>query len=95
MKVLEEHLNIIQDKLQLLLKQHSVILKENQRLKEELAKQQEQSLAQAKSMDELKQQVEILKLSTGKMNEKDKKEFEKRMNLYLREIDRCIALLSR
>lgn len=95
MKVLEEHLNIIQDKLQLLLKQHSVILKENQRLKEELAKQQEQGLEQVKSMDKLKQQVDILKLSTGKMNEKDKKEFEKRMNLYIRNIDRCIALLSR
>jgi len=28
------------------------------------------------------------------MSEADKKEFEKKINAYLKEIDRCIALLS-
>jgi hypothetical protein len=28
------------------------------------------------------------------MDEQEKKQFEKRINAYLREIDRCIALLS-
>ena len=28
------------------------------------------------------------------MSEADKKEFEKRINSYLKEIDRCIAMLS-
>ena len=50
--------------------------------------------AREKSADELKQQVNILKVSTGTMNESDKKEFEKRINSYLKEIDRCIALLG-
>jgi len=42
----------------------------------------------------LKQQVNIMKISAGEMSGTDKKEFEKRITAYLKEIDRCIALLS-
>jgi hypothetical protein len=38
--------------------------------------------------------VAILKVATGEMNEADKREFEKKINQYIREIDRCIAFLS-
>lgn len=87
----EEHLKRIQDKLQQLLKQHAVILKENNKLKDELLVAREGSLLQQKNMEELKQQVSVLKLGAGDMTEGDKKEFEKRINGYIKEIDRCIA----
>ena len=90
----EQHLKRIQDKLQQLLKQHSAVQKENSKLKEELAIARQKSAVQQKSADELKQQVSILKVSAGDMSEADKKEFEKRINGYLKEIDRCIALLG-
>ena len=90
----EQHLKRIQDKLQQLLKQHSAVQKENSKLKEELAVARQKSAVQQKSADELKQQVSILKVSAGEMSEADKKEFEKRINGYLKEIDRCIALLG-
>jgi hypothetical protein len=45
-------------------------------------------------LDELRQQVSILKLNAGGMNDRDKKEIEKKINSYLKEIDRCIALLG-
>ncbi|MFN8291502.1 MAG: hypothetical protein U0U70_14695 [Chitinophagaceae bacterium] len=93
----EQHLKRIQDKLQQLLKEHAQLLKENSRMKDELASAKEKISLQQKNMDELKQQVSILKVSSGeagRMNEADKKEFEKRINSYLREIDRCIALLG-
>ena len=90
----EQHLKRIQDKLQQLLKQHSAMQKENSKLKEELAVARQKSAVQQKSADELKQQVSILKVSAGEMSEADKKEFEKRINGYLKEIDRCIALLG-
>ena len=90
----EQHLKRIQDKLQQLLKQHSAVQKENSKLKEELAVARQKSAVQQKSADELKQQVSILKVSAGDMSEADKKEFEKRINGYLKEIDRCIALLG-
>lgn len=51
-------------------------------------------ITQQKNVDELKQQVSILKVSAGDMSEADKKEFEKRINGYLKEIDRCIAMLG-
>ena len=90
----EHHLKRIQDKLQQLLKQYAALQKENSRLIQELASAQQKIAAYQINTDELKQQVSVLKLSTGEMSEADKKEFEKRINGYLKEIDRCITLLG-
>jgi hypothetical protein len=90
----EQHLKRIQDKLQQLLKQYTAAQKENIRLKEELGAAQQKLLAQQKNAEELKQQVSVLKLGAGEMSEADKKEFEKKINSYLKEIDRCIAMLG-
>lgn len=94
MSALEIQLKRIQEKLQQALKQHASLQKENQRLKEELAKTTKHSLIYQQTIDDLKQQVEVLKITSGNWEEKDKKEFEKRINSYIKEIDRCIALLS-
>jgi chromosome segregation ATPase len=94
MSTTEQHLKRIQDKLQQLLKQHVALQKENSRLKEELDKSKQQTGQHNKNIDELKQQVNVMKLNAGEMSEVDKKEFEKRINSYLKEIDKCIALLS-
>jgi hypothetical protein len=90
----EQHLKRIQDKLQLLLREYASLQKENNKLKEDLCAAQQKISGQQKNAEELKQQVSVLKLSTGELNEADKKEFEKRMNGYLKEIDRCIAMLG-
>ena len=90
----EHHRKRIQDKLQQLLKQYAALQKENSRLIQEMASAEQKIEAYQKNTDELKQQVSVLKLSTGEMSEADKKEFEKRINGYLKEIDRCIALLG-
>lgn len=94
MNTTEQHLKSKQDKLQQLLKNYIAMQKENTKLKEELTDAQQKATAQQRITDELKQQVSILKLSSGEMNEAEKKEFEKRINGYLKEIDRCIALLE-
>jgi predicted nucleic acid-binding Zn-ribbon protein len=94
MSDLETQLKRIQDKLQQVLKDHSSLQKENLRLKEELDKNRNQSFANQQTIEELKQQVDVLKISSGDWDESDKKEFEKRLNSYIKEIDRCIALLS-
>jgi L-lactate utilization protein LutC len=90
----EQHLKRIQEKLQQLLKQHAAVQKENNRLKEELQGTREKNLQQQQYMDELKQQASVLKMNAGEMSSADKKELEKRINSYLKEIDRCIALLG-
>jgi predicted nucleic acid-binding Zn-ribbon protein len=94
MTEVEKQLKRIQDKLQQVLKDHSALQKENLRLKEELDKNRTQSFNNQQTIEELKQQVDVLKISSGDWDEKDKKEFEKRINTYIKEIDRCIALLS-
>ena len=90
----EEHIKRIQDKLQQLLKQYAAMQKENSKLKEELETAQQKISGHQKNTDELKQQVGVLKLNAGEMTEKDKKEFEKRINQYVKEIDKCIAILG-
>ena len=91
----EQHLKRIQDKVQQLLKQHIVLQKENQSLKDELDGLKKETSQFKENSETLKQQVEILKYSNGEMTEEDKKQFEKRINTYIKEIDRCITMLSR
>jgi len=94
MSELEKQLKRIQDKLQQVLKDHSALQKENLRLKEELDKNRTQSFVHQQNIEDLRQQVEVLKITSGDWDPVDKKEFEKRINSYIKEIDRCIALLS-
>jgi len=77
-----------------LLKQYSVLQKENKQLKGDLGKTKEQIAHHKQIISNLKQQVDVLKFNAGEMMEADKKDFEKRINSYLKEIDRCIALLG-
>ena len=94
MSEVESQLKRIQDKLQQVLKDYAALQKENLRLKEELDKNRTQSFANQQNIADLKQQVDVLKITSGDWEEGDKKEFEKRINSYIKEIDRCIALLS-
>ena len=94
MNTTEQQIKRIQDKLQQLLKAHAALQKENRRLKEELQTAKAKISGNQQQVEELKQQVSVLKVSAGSMNEADKKEMEKRINGYLKEIDRCIALLG-
>jgi len=94
MSELDVHIKRIQEKLQQLIKQHHELQKENNQLKKELEKSSKQTSQHQQTIELLKQQVEVLKISSGNWDENDKKEFEKRINQYIKEIDKCIALLS-
>lgn len=91
---LEEQVKRISDKLQHLLKQRETLLKENTRLKEEVRELREQQSEASLRLEHLQQQVELLNASKGAMNEEEKIILEKRLSLYIREIDRCITLLG-
>lgn len=90
----DQYLKVIQEKLQLLLRQYTALQKENLQLKEELSEARMQAKTQQENTDQLKQQVELLKFTNTEMSTEDKKQFEKRINGYLKEIDRCIAMLG-
>jgi predicted nucleic acid-binding Zn-ribbon protein len=90
----DQQFTTLNDKLQQLLKQYNRLQKENERLKEELQQSRKKETDIQHRIDELQQQVSILKLGSGELSEKDKKEFEKKINQYIREIDKCISFLS-
>jgi chromosome segregation ATPase len=85
----------IQTKLQQLAKQYAALQKENNALKEELQVAKKHITVHQDTIDNLKQQVDVLRYSNGEMSGADKKEFEKKINFYVKEIDRCITMLSR
>lgn len=90
----DQQFTTLNEKLQQLLRQYSRLQKENDRLKEELQLSKDRETEIHQRVDELQEQISILKLSSGEMNEKDKKEFEKKINQYIREVDKCISFLS-
>ena len=94
MSEVDIHIKRIQEKLQQLIKQHYEMQKENSQLKKELERSAKQSSTNQQTIETLRQQVEVLKISSGNWDEQDKKEFEKRINNYIKEIDKCIALFS-
>ena len=91
---LENHIKRISDKLQLLLKQYQQLQKDNERLKSAVQKLVSGQAAATQRVELLQLQAGILKASAGQMNDIDKKAFEKKINQYLKEIDKCITLLS-
>jgi alanyl-tRNA synthetase len=90
----DQQFTVINEKLQLLLKQHHRARKEIESLKEALEIQKKEAEATGDLVSQLKQQVAILKLAAGDMNEQDKKEFERQINQYVKQIDKCIAYLG-
>jgi chromosome segregation ATPase len=84
----------IQDKLQQLLKQQVLLQKENQRLKKELEKAGTLTGEKEQALHALQQQVDVLKMGSGNLSETEKNALGKRIDGYLKEIDKCLALLN-
>jgi len=84
----------IQEKLQQLLRQRDLLLKENTKLREEVHQLQHNLEERGTRLEQLQQQVEILKATKAAMSDGEKRALEKRLGQYIREIDRCIALLG-
>ena len=84
----------IQEKLQQLLRQRDLLLKENTKLREEMHQLQQDLEERSTRLEQLQQQAEILKATKASMSEGEKRALEKRLGQYIREIDRCMALLA-
>ena len=94
MPLLEENIKRINVKLHQLLKSYRLLQKDNERQSILIGTLQHEKQKDAEQLSVLKEQVGILKASAGQMNEVDKKAFEKNISQYIREIDKCINLLS-
>ena len=94
MKTIEEHIDFINSKLQVLLKKYASLQKENASLRSEVEHYKEKQLQSLQKIDSLETQANILKTSEGSMNEDEKKNFEKKINQYIKDVDKCIAMLN-
>ncbi len=90
----DQQFTALYEKVQGLLRQYNRLEKENEKLRDELEESRNRENATQGKVEELQQQIAILKLAAGEMTDKDKKTFERRLNQYIREIDKAIAYLS-
>ena len=90
----EQSLQRINDKLQQVAQRYQSLQKENQQLTREIRVLKERDDAREKKIIELELKLAAIKTATGRLDDSEKREIDKRLNHYIREIDRCIALLS-
>jgi predicted nucleic acid-binding Zn-ribbon protein len=90
----DQQFTALTEKLQQLLQRHHRLQRETDKLREELEEARKRERAVQGRVEDLQQQVSVLKLAAGEMSEADKKTFERKLNQYIKEIDRAIAYLS-
>jgi hypothetical protein len=90
----ESTLKRIQEKIQQLARRSQSMQQDNDRLRKTAAESEEKLKRAQEQIQDLRTQVDVLKLNAGELATADKKEIEKKINAYLKEIDRCIALLG-
>ena len=94
MQQTDQHLERIQQKIQRLLKAYNLLLTENRDLQKKVEELKGQKEQQTILIDELQQKLQLLKAAKSELTEDEKKAFEKRLTEYIREVDRCIVMLS-
>ena len=94
MSDLELNITRINNKLQQLLKSYRQLQKDNERQSQLISRLQESKEKDNLQLAGLQEQLEIVKATVGQLNDADKKAFEKTINRYIREIDKCIGILS-
>ena len=94
MQPLEEHIKRINEKLQRILKNGRLLQKEVERQNKLINELQKAKENDSYRIENLTEQVILLKAASGQMNSTDKNAWEKNINQYIREIDKCINFLS-
>lgn len=90
----QEQILRIEEKLVKLLAQHQQLLRENQKLKNEhLQLLESQKILKAK-VDELELQLALMQSSETAEAKSSRAALEKKINAYVKEIDKCIAILG-
>lgn len=91
---IDQQIQRIQQKLQEHLKRYAAMQKTVAEQSVQLKKLQDEVEEKNKRIRALQEQQYILKSAAGQLNAEDKKAFEQAINKYIREIDKCISLLS-
>ena len=95
MSDIHSQLQTLQVRLQQLIKNYQQLQKENGQLKKELVKKSVEINIGKEKLQNFQQQIDVLKLSKSGFDATEKVVLEKRIDIYLKEIDKCLALLNR
>ena len=91
---MDEFIRRIKEKLQQVLKQAVALRKENEKLKHELHETKAGICQRDELIQILELRIEVLKAAKGEIPAEDRKVLEKRINQYIKEVDKCLALLN-
>ena len=94
MSTLNSQIIQMQQRLKLLISNYMVLKRENVQLKKEIAKKQSLLTEREQLLQTLQQQLDVLKLSKDSFSEDEKSELNKRIETYIKDIDRCLSLLN-
>ncbi|HWV68945.1 hypothetical protein [Chitinophaga sp.] len=100
--VLEQYIQRVEERLHLLVKKLQQVQAENALLKEEVSIQQQELQQQQQAVQGLEERLQLMKIASTAQgttttiaeDEAFKKEIRGKINDYIKEIDRCIALLN-
>ena len=91
---LETQLKNLQTKLQQLLKQNQLLQRQVASLQKDNSNYKNSLEEKTTSISKLQQQADVFKLSTNGLDDKEKQELRKRIDLYLAEIEKCLVLIN-
>lgn len=94
MSELEQPIKNIEQKLKEVTKRYSVLRKENLRLQTEAQRLSDTIAEKEEELQRLRHQSDVLKSGIQGWHPDQRKLFVKRIDMYLKEIDKCIALLN-
>lgn len=91
---IDQQLAAIRAKQLRLQQQYIRLQKENKQLQSELMHWKQTAQQQIQQIQHLQLKVDALKTASGGLSKDEKEAFEKKIDSYLREIDKCLTLLS-
>jgi predicted nuclease with TOPRIM domain len=84
----------IANKIKLLLKHQEQLRKENERLKSSVSAKEQEIVTLKESLSRKDEKLAVLEAASGNMDGKARQDFEKKINQYLRDIDKVIVHLN-
>jgi predicted nucleic acid-binding Zn-ribbon protein len=93
--LISNHIAQLRQKIQQLIKVQDSLQKENARLKKELNKGTEKQQQAQEQLSLLQQQLDAARINTSGQSAEEKKQLSKRIDMYLKEIDKCLAIINK
>lgn len=84
----------IANKIKLLLKNQEQLRRENEKLKSSVIVKDQEIVSLKESLARFDEKLSVLEAASGKMENKSRQEFEKKINQYIRDIDKVIVHLN-